>query len=132
MATPTSDTPSRRSQTPKKRTSAKAIFREPTEDDPRRRITRTPEEMRNIVLTFRVSQRELNELYQFARSQRATMSYMVRQALVETYPDIFADANRYIRKPRKPKRIQDKTLIQKSLVDDTITIVNGSMPESTE
>lgn len=60
------------------------------------------------------------------------MSYMVRQALVETYPDIFADANRYIRKPRKPKRIQDKTLIQKSLVDDTITIVNGSMPESTE
>jgi len=131
MATPTSDTPSRRSRTPKPRTSAKAIFREPTPDDPRRRITRTPEEMRNIILTFRVSQRELNDLYQFSRAQRATMSYIVRQALVETYPDIFSDANRYIRKPRKPKPIQDKTLIQKSLVDGTITILNDNPPDPT-
>lgn len=106
-----------------KRTSAKAIWREPTPDDPRKRITRTPEEMRNIVLTFRVSRREVDELYRFARSQSATMSYMLREALVKTYPEIFEDANRYIRKPRKAKPIQEKTTIQTSYATGEVSVV---------
>lgn len=53
------------------------------------------------------------------------MSYMLREALVETYPDIFADANRYIRKPRKPKPIQEKTTIQTSYATGEVTVVGA-------
>lgn len=120
MDTPTSKPPRQR-----KRTSAKAIFRDPTPDDPRKRITRTPEEMRDIILTFRVTRREMNELYQYARARSATMSYMIRHAMMETYPEIFENANRYIRKPRKPKPIQDKTTVEHSLVDGSIKIVDS-------
>lgn len=80
--------------------------------------------MREIILTFRVTKREMNELYQYARARSATMSYMIRQAMIETYPDIFLDANRYIRKPKAPKPIQDKTVLEKSLVDGSIKIVD--------
>lgn len=118
------DTPTVKPPKPRKRTSAKAIFRDPTPDDPRKRITRTPEEMRDIILTFRVTRREMNELYQYARSRSATMSYMIRQAMMEAYPDIFLNMNRYIRKPRKPKPIQDKTTVEHSLVDGSIKIVD--------
>lgn len=119
------DTPTQKPPKPRKKTSAKAIFRDPTPDDPRKRITRTPEEMRDIILTFRVTRREMNELYRFARARNATMSYMLREALVLTYPEIFEDANRYIRKPRiKPKPLQEKTVLQQSLVDGSITVVD--------
>lgn len=112
--------------TTRKRTSAKAIWREPTPDDPRKRITRTADEMRNIILSFRVSRKELDELYRFARSRSATMSYMLREALVKTYPEIFAEANRYIRKPRKPKPIQDRTTVATSYVDGSIKVLDTS------
>lgn len=119
------DTPTQKPPKARNKTSAKAIWRDPTPDDPRKRITRTPEEMREIILTFRVSRRELDELYRYARARSATMSYVVREALVQTYPEIFADANRYIRKPRKPKPVQEKTTVEHSLVDGSIKILDA-------
>lgn len=104
--------------------SAKTIWREPTPDDPRKRITRTPDEMREIIMTFRVSRNEMNELYRYARARSATMSYMIREALIQAYPEIFTDANRYIKKPRKPKPIQNKTTILTSYVDGNTKVVD--------
>lgn len=104
--------------------SAKAIWREPTPDDPRKRITRTPEEMREIILSFRISRNEMNELYRYARARSATMSYMIREALVQTYPEIFLEANRYIKKPKKPKPVQDKTTMLTSFVDGQVKVVD--------
>lgn len=51
------------------------------------------------------------------------MSYMLREALVKTYPEIFEDANRYIRKPRKAKPIQEKTTIQTSYATGEVSVV---------
>lgn len=107
----------------KKPRSAKAIFREPTPEDPRRRITRTKDEMREMIMTFRISRAEMNELYRYARARGATMSYMIREALVAAYPEIFGEANRYIRKPRRPKPVQEKTILQQSLVDGSIRVI---------
>lgn len=102
--------------------SRKRIHREPTPDDPRRCITRTPDEMRSLVMHFRISKKELDDLYQYARSHRATMSYMVREALKLTYPDIFSDANRHIRKPKLMFTPPSRTTIQTSLNDGRINI----------
>lgn len=101
---------------------AKTIWREPTEDDPRRRVYRTNEEMRFQRVSVRISRREMDDLYQYARSHRATMSYMIRQALAEVYPDIFRDANRHIRKPKKAYTIPKRTQITQSYNDGRINI----------
>lgn len=90
---------------------------------PRIRITRTPEEMRDMRITFRMSRSEANELYRYARARKATMSYMIREALKEKFPEIFANMNRHIKKPRVPKPIQEKTQIMHSLVDGQIKIL---------
>lgn len=89
-----------------------------------KRITRTPEETRDVVITFRTSRKEMNELYHQARCRKATMSYMVREALAKMYPDIFKYANRHIRKPRTPKPIQPQTHILHSYVDGSIKILD--------
>lgn len=90
----------------------------------RKRITRKPEEMRECILYFRVTRRELDELYRFSRARKATMSYMIREALKEKYPDIFDDINRHIRKPRKPLPIETPTQILHSLNDGSTKIVD--------
>lgn len=96
----------------------------------RKRVTRTEEEKRNRILYFRVSQREVNELYRYARARKATMSYMIRQALHAQYPEIFGDINRHIRKPKKvPLPIQEPTQIRHSLVDGSVSI---SSPDPTD
>ena len=88
-----------------------------------KRITRTPEETRDVVITFRTSRKEMNELYHHARCRKATMSYMVREALAKMYPDIFKNANRHIKKPRDPKPIQPVTHIMHSYVDGSTKIM---------
>ena len=103
----------------------KAIYREPTPDDPRKRITRTDEEKRDCIMYFRVSRRELDEIYRYSRSRKATMSYMIREALQQTYPEIFKDElNRHITKPMKTVEIEVPTKILKSLADGSVTILD--------
>ena len=93
--------------------------------DTRTRITRTPEEMRDVILTFRVSKKEINELYRYARARKATMSYMIREALREKFPDIFTEINRHIRKPRKkPLETENPAQILHSLVDGNIKFID--------
>lgn len=105
---------------------AKTIYREPTPDDPRKRITRTDDEKRTCILYFRVSRRELDEIYRYSRSRKATMSYMIREALQQAYPEIFEEQlNRHIKKPRqKPVAVESPTTILKSLADGRVTIVD--------
>lgn len=93
--------------------------------DTRKRITRRPDEMRECIMYFRVTRRELDELYRFARARKATMSYMIREALCEKYPDIFADINRHIKKPRKPKKMEAPSQILYSLVDGSVKVVDS-------
>ena len=71
-----------------------------------KRVTRQPHEMRDTILFLRVTRLEYDRLYRYARARKATMSYMVRSALEEKFPDIFADTNRHIRKPRKPVEME--------------------------
>ena len=100
-----------------------------TPPDTRKRITRTPQEMRDRIMTFRVSIDEQNELYRYARARKATMSYMIREALCEKFPDIFKNLNRHIRKPRKKLApVEDRTQILHSLATGTISV----LPPSTE
>lgn len=106
----------------------KERWREPTPDDPRRRIIRSEREMREVKLTFRVSQEEIDEFYRYARSHKSSMSYMIRHALVEVYPEIFKNANRYIRPPRPPAPVQDRTVYEQSFVDGTTTISADPAP----
>jgi len=91
-----------------------------------KRVTRTPEEMRDVVITFRTSRQEMNELYHQARSRTITMSYMIREALEKAYPEVFANANRHIKKPRKQKPIQPRTHIMHSFVDGTVNILGSA------
>lgn len=91
---------------------------------PHKRVTRTADEMRDCILYFRVSRRELDEIYRFSRARKATMSYMIREALCEKYPDIFADINRHIRKPRKPKPIESPTQILHSYANGAVKIMS--------
>lgn len=93
-----------------------------------KRVTRTPDEMRDRILYFRVSQREVDDLYRYARARKATMSYMIREALHAMYPDIFGDINRHIRKPKKPMPQEAPTQITRSLVDGSVKIL--SLPSS--
>ena len=105
---------------------AKTIWRKPTPDDPRRRITRTEEEKRVCVMYFRVSRRELDDMFRYARSRKATMSYFIREALIEKYPEIFADMNRHIKKPRKkPLEVEKPARILKSLADGNVKVVDS-------
>lgn len=87
-----------------------------------KRVTRKPEEMRDCIMYFRVTRRELDEIYQYSRSRKATMSYMIREALKQVYPDIFSDINRHIRKPRPPKTTQRPSHILHSLVDGSVKV----------
>jgi hypothetical protein len=89
-----------------------------------KRVTRTEAEMRGSKLIFRCSRQEADDLYQYARARKATMSYMIREALKEKYPDIFGNANRHIRKPRKPKPQQERAQIMHSLADGSIRILD--------
>lgn len=82
--------------------------------------------MRKMIITFRISRREMDELYRFARARSTTMSFMIREALVAAYPEIFATANRYIKRPKRPKPLQEKTVLQKSLADGTIRVIDTS------
>lgn len=96
-----------------------------TEPDMRRRIYRKPEEMRPIRMSFRMTKEEADDFYQFARSYKTTMSYLIRSALEELYPSIFGNSNRNIRKPRKKQRkIPKKTHIMQSLANGTTTILS--------
>lgn len=81
--------------------------------------------MRECILYFRVTRRELDEIYRFSRARKATMSYMIREALREKYPEIFADINRHIRKPKKPVEVEKPAQILKSLVDGSVKIVDS-------
>ncbi len=89
-----------------------------------KRVTRQPHEMRDTILFLRVTRQEYDRLYRYARARKATMSYMVRAALEEKFPDIFVEANRYIRKPRKPVEIETPTQILTSFVDGSVKIIN--------
>lgn len=91
-------------------------------DSPISRKKRKPDEMRECVMYFRVTRRELDELYRFARARKATMSYMIREALREKYPDIFADINRHIQKPRAPKPTEKPSYILHSMVDGSVKV----------
>lgn len=103
----------------------KAIYREPTPDDPRKRITRTDEEKRDCILYFRVSRREVDEIYRYARARKATMSWMIREALKEKFPDIFTDINRHIKKPKKtPIDTDGPTHILKSFANGNVKIID--------
>ena len=87
-----------------------------------KRVTRQPHEMRDTILYLRVTRQEYDRLYRYARARKATMSYMVRAALEEKFPDIFAEANRHIRKPRKPVEVETPTQILTSWVDGSVKI----------
>lgn len=101
-----------------------------TEPDMRRRIYRKPEEMRPIRMSFRMTKEEADDFYQFARSYKTTMSYLIRAALEELYPSIFGGSNRNIRKPRKKQRkIPKKTHIMQSLANGTTTILSVDTKE---
>ena len=89
-----------------------------------KRITRQPHEMRDTILFLRVTRLEYDRLYRYARARKATMSYMVRSALEEKFPDIFADTNRHIRKPRKPVEVELPTQILTSWVDGSVKIID--------
>lgn len=101
----------------------KTIWREPTPDDPRRRVYRKPEEMREIVVQARLTLEEKNAFHRQAQSMKTSMSYLVRAALEQAYPDIFTDPNRNIRKPRKrpykPREIPEKMTVRTSFVDNS-------------
>lgn len=89
-----------------------------------KRTTRTTDEMRDGRITFRMSQREIDDLYRYARARKATMSYMIREALVEKYPDLFGASNRHIRKPRKPKPLDGRTSMMHSFADGTARVLD--------
>lgn len=91
--------------------------------DTRTRITRTPEEFRGQIIGFRVARYEADELYRFCRARKMTMSYLIREALHKQYPELFVVGNRHIRKPRKPKPIEPRTLIMHSLANGTTTLL---------
>lgn len=105
------------------------VMDEPISSPKPKRVTRTPDEMRDRILYFRVAQREVDELYRYARARKATMSYMIREALHAMYPDIFGDINRHIRKPKKPMPQEAPTQILRSLVDGSVKISSGTDPD---
>lgn len=80
--------------------------------------------MRDRIMLFRCSLKEANELYRYARARSATMSYMIREALKDKYPDIFGNANRHIRKPRKPKPLDGSTSVMVSLANNDVRVVD--------
>ena len=83
---------------------------------------RTAKEMRNQIMMFRVTRDEMNEFYQWARSQKMSMSYFIRKSLEDSYPGIFINANRHIRKPRRPRAMPQRSLISTSLVNQQISV----------
>lgn len=102
---------------------------EPISSPKPKRVTRKPNEMRECILYFRVTRREVDEIYRYARARKATMSYMIREALREKYPDIFGDINRHIRKPKPPKSVETPTRMLHSLANGTVTIVDSDPEE---
>lgn len=80
--------------------------------------------MRDTPVTFRMSKKELNELYRYARARKATMSYMIREALQEKFPDIFTEINRHIRKPKKPMSVDPASNILYSYANGSITLLD--------
>lgn len=113
------------------RPQAKYSIRPRAANDPRKRITRTEEELRTDKIHIGVTLTEKNDFFRYARSMKCTMMFLVREALQETYPEVFeVPLNRHIRNPRKAKPIETKTHIMTSLatgevthlaVDDTLT-----------
>ena len=84
------------------------------------------------MVSFRVSRQEIDDLYRYARARRATMSYMIREALCQQYPDIFKSLNRHIRKPKKnPLAIQERTQVLHSLATGIITVMPPENPLNT-
>ena len=102
---------------------------EPISSPKRKRVTRTPDEMRECILYFRVTRREVDEIYRYSRARKATMSYMIREALREKYPDIFGDINRHIRKPKPPKSVETPTQMLHSLANGSVTVVDSTPEE---
>ena len=102
---------------------------EPISSPKRKRVTRTPDEMRECIMYFRVTRRELDEIYRYSRSRKATMSYMIREALCEKYPDIFGDINRHIRKPKAPTSVETPTQMLHSLANGSVTVVDSTPKE---
>ena len=94
----------------------------------RRRQERTPKEMRNVVVSFKVSRNEIDAFYEWCRARDMSMSYFIRSALEQVYPEIWQNAgvgqaNRFIRKPKKfPRPLQEKTAIYQSYVDGKLSI----------
>ena len=77
---------------------------------------------RNKLMFFRVTSYEKNEIYQLARIQRVTASYLMRAAMEKEYPNIFVNTNHNIKPPAKPekqRKPQDKTIISTSMSDGT-------------
>ena len=111
----------------KKNGSSKNIWREPTEDDPRRRIFRKPEEQRIRYVSLRLTETDYLELYRYAKSYKTTMAYLLRDALQEKYSHIFSsNLNRYIREPRKkPIQLDPPTQLLHSYVDGTTKIFDN-------
>jgi hypothetical protein len=83
---------------------------------------RLDHEMRDQIMLFRVTRNEQNEFYQWARSHRMSMSYFIRAALEKSYPTIFKNPNRHIRKPRKQRPMPIPALISTSLVNQKISV----------
>lgn len=102
------------------------IHREPTEDDPRKTITRTDTEYRKMSMRIRVSMDEYNKLYRYAKSRKTTVAYLVREALKIAYPNVVSqDINRYIKSPiDKPLDFGGPTQILHSYVDGTTQILD--------
>ena len=105
----------------------KTIWREPTPDDPRRRVYRQPEEMRACRMDFRLTQEERNALHRYAQAHKTSASYLVRAAVEQAYPELFTSAvNKNIRPPRKkpykPRTVPEKSTRRTSFVDDSVKV----------
>jgi len=81
---------------------------------------------RNKIVLFKATYYEKNELFELARIQRVSASYLIRQALEKEFPEIFVNTNHNIKPPAKPnkqRKPRDKTVIATSLVDNKQTII---------
>ena len=90
----------------------------------RTRHTVDPKEMRNENITFRLSRYERDDFYLYARLHKVTMSFLLRKALEQCYPEVFCNANRYIREPKKkPKKgLPPRTRISRSFDGRSVSV----------
>lgn len=81
-------------------------------------------EKRKSFIHFRVSHDELDEFYLYAKSQRRSMSYLIRETLEKAYPEIFVNINRYVqgKSRKKPAPKPPKTHIMRSFDGSNVRV----------